>query len=298
MGVENRMVGVSRKSGQYTSRSGKTTRVKPCPKELVRFITLANLTSLGADLPDFEGRVVQTARAAIETNQSVVNEWLQQLPAGFRGRLKRRIAKEQTDPEEALWLIARETAEASEVQKTFRQIVAFSQKWIEADHVMQALKEKVQRAANRPDAAAWEQERATNWNPHMPKPYFKVQARAFDDEGFVHAAYFGVWRSIIGRKTEDLTRIRECENCRRIFWAGRIGLQGCRPRCLDILRKRRKRKRDAAPRKPPKEHVESVRAALRDWQGDIQQLAERADLTLEQCKAAYLFIKETGRNSA
>jgi len=39
------------------------------------------------------------------------------------------------------------------------------------------------------------------------------------------------------------TRIRECEACQRIFWAGRITMKGCSARCGDLIRKRRYRER-------------------------------------------------------
>lgn len=45
---------------------------------------------------------------------------------------------------------------------------------------------------------------------------------------------------------EEAARIRECAVCERVFWAGRIDQSCCNPRCADILRKRNKRKRDAA----------------------------------------------------
>ena len=41
----------------------------------------------------------------------------------------------------------------------------------------------------------------------------------------------------------EAARIRECEVCKRIFWAGRIDQRGCSLRCNDILRKRRYRAR-------------------------------------------------------
>jgi len=44
-------------------------------------------------------------------------------------------------------------------------------------------------------------------------------------------------------KDVEATRIRECEGCKRIFWAGRITQKGCSARCGDIIRKRRHRER-------------------------------------------------------
>ncbi|HEX8847608.1 MAG TPA: hypothetical protein VF791_23400, partial [Pyrinomonadaceae bacterium] len=41
----------------------------------------------------------------------------------------------------------------------------------------------------------------------------------------------------------EAARIRRCEACRRVFWAGRTTQKGCSARCGDIIRKRRYRER-------------------------------------------------------
>lgn len=43
----------------------------------------------------------------------------------------------------------------------------------------------------------------------------------------------------------DATRIRECEVCKCIFWAGRKTQKGCSARCGDVIRKRRYRARQS-----------------------------------------------------
>lgn len=59
---------------------------------------------------------------------------------------------------------------------------------------------------------------------------------------------------------EEAARIRECGVCQHVFWAGRIDQSCCKPRCADILRKRNKRKRDAAQRLEDKvQRVENER---------------------------------------
>jgi len=59
----------------------------------------------------------------------------------------------------------------------------------------------------------------------------------------------------------EAARIRECEACSRIFWAGRIDQRGCSLRCNDILRKRRYRarykQRLQSAKPPPKEQREA-----------------------------------------
>jgi hypothetical protein len=59
---------------------------------------------------------------------------------------------------------------------------------------------------------------------------------------------------------EEAARIRECGVCQQVFWAGRKDQLCCKPRCADILRKRNKRKRDAAQRLEDKiQRVENER---------------------------------------
>lgn len=41
----------------------------------------------------------------------------------------------------------------------------------------------------------------------------------------------------------DATLIRECQNCQRIFWAGRKDKNSCSPACAHVLRNRRYRER-------------------------------------------------------
>lgn len=50
----------------------------------------------------------------------------------------------------------------------------------------------------------------------------------------------------------EARRIRECGQCHRIFWAGRMDQQGCSPRCANAIRQQKKRARyakDAQDRK-------------------------------------------------
>jgi predicted nucleic acid-binding Zn ribbon protein len=66
-----------------------------------------------------------------------------------------------------------------------------------------------------------------------------------DKNGEVHPREDWFTKAVTG---VEAARIRECQICGRTFWAGRVQVQGCSSRCLDVLRKRNKRKRDAAIR--------------------------------------------------
>ncbi len=46
-----------------------------------------------------------------------------------------------------------------------------------------------------------------------------------------------------GKESVDINRIRACEVCSRIFWAGRIDKWGCSPKCSNVIRVRKSRER-------------------------------------------------------
>lgn len=52
-----------------------------------------------------------------------------------------------------------------------------------------------------------------------------------------------LFSEVIGSEKVEVVRVRVCEVCDRIFWAGRITMKGCSARCGDVLRKRRLRER-------------------------------------------------------
>jgi predicted nucleic acid-binding Zn ribbon protein len=112
-----------------------------------------------------------------------------------------------------------------------------------------------------------------------------------DEQGIIHPRDDWFIKSV----TEvEATRIRECQVCDRIFWAGKIGLQGCSSRCLDILRKRNKRKRDAAKRLEgdqqraagsplsDTEKRDLVRQTLRSGELDQSQIAKESKLSADE----------------
>lgn len=52
-----------------------------------------------------------------------------------------------------------------------------------------------------------------------------------------------LFSEVIASEKIEVVRVRVCEVCKRIFWAGRITMKGCSARCGDVLRKRRLRER-------------------------------------------------------
>lgn len=63
-----------------------------------------------------------------------------------------------------------------------------------------------------------------------------------DADGFVRVSK-DLFTEAMDETDVEAARIRECEACQKIFWAGRTTQKGCSPRCGDIIRKRRYRER-------------------------------------------------------
>lgn len=80
--------------------------------------------------------------------------------------------------------------------------------------------------------------RSILWNHRVPIPVLDK----IDEHGFVRVSK-DLFTEAIDEADIEGARIRECESCKRIFWAGRITQKGCSARCGDIIRKRRYRER-------------------------------------------------------
>lgn len=70
-----------------------------------------------------------------------------------------------------------------------------------------------------------------------------------DEEGKVRFKKDWFGEAIEGVEAE---RVRECAICDVVFWAGRIDQWCCNPRCASLLRKKRKRERDAGQKREEK----------------------------------------------
>lgn len=76
------------------------------------------------------------------------------------------------------------------------------------------------------------------WEQPLPLPVLDK----IDEQGFVRVSK-DLFTEAMDEDDIEAVRIRECEACNRIFWAGRITQKGCSARCGDVIRKRRYRER-------------------------------------------------------
>ena len=81
-------------------------------------------------------------------------------------------------------------------------------------------------------------ERSILWRHPAPVPVLD----RIDEQGFVRVSK-DLFTAAMDEDDIEAARIRECEACERIFWAGRITQKGCSVRCGSIIRKRRYRER-------------------------------------------------------
>jgi hypothetical protein len=80
--------------------------------------------------------------------------------------------------------------------------------------------------------------RSVLWDRHVPVPVLDK----IDEQGFVRVSK-DLFTEAMDEDDIPAARIRECEACKQIFWAGRITQKGCSARCGDVIRKRRYRER-------------------------------------------------------
>lgn len=81
-------------------------------------------------------------------------------------------------------------------------------------------------------------ERSILWREPAPVPVLDK----IDEQGFVRVSK-DLFTTAMDEDDIEAARIRECEACERIFWAGRITQKGCSARCGSVIRKRRYRER-------------------------------------------------------
>jgi hypothetical protein len=81
-------------------------------------------------------------------------------------------------------------------------------------------------------------DRSILWRQPVPMPVLDK----IDEQGFVRVSK-DLFTAAMDEDDVEAARIRECEACERIFWAGRITQKGCSARCGSIIRKRRYRER-------------------------------------------------------
>jgi hypothetical protein len=104
--------------------------------------------------------------------------------------------------------------------------------------------------------------RSVLWNHPVPLPVHDK----IDEHGFVRVSK-DLFTEAMDEDDIEAARIRECEACKLIFWAGRITQRGCSPRCGDIIRKRRYRERYKQGFYQGAELTEKEKAALNTQQG-------------------------------
>jgi hypothetical protein len=133
------------------------------------------------------------------------------------------------------------------------------------------------------------------------KPVLQFLNLDIDEKGMVHAREDWFTKAVDGI---EAARIRECQYCGKVFWAGRTKVQGCSPRCLDCLRKRNKRIRDKDQKqidvRPSErsrlnetEKLDLIRLALKSGALDQSQIAKQTRLKIDDVDEllAYLIME-------
>ena len=187
----------------------QASRFKPPPRKLANLLTLVNLVHSEHEPAELLG-----------VKSVEVEEKLKQLgnDAGWSGRFK--ILLEAAMQEQPLSFneYVYQTDSIQEAVQRYEQV-----------RITREIFKEIARVANNPSA-----EKVIR-HPYRVLPYLMIDADGLHQPP--KDELIEILRDV------EAARIRECESCRRIFWAGRITQRGCSARCGDIIRKRRHRER-------------------------------------------------------
>jgi ribosomal protein S25 len=227
-------------------QKSKTVRLKPCPKLLGLIIKVANRIPLDADLPLVRVDNVTTAYADIEKRigdlSAELNSVVKRLPVIGR---------------DSVWSDDDSLYEAYHSYMLVRDFHAKLRQIAEAV------------TAKRRDAPT-----------SVVRLYSRSAIKFFPNE-----ETFTIVSDPFTQALEeldppsDITRIRECEVCKLIFWAGRIDQVCCSPYC-NHLRHSRRTHRKVAAKISKHERLEKIRKALaRGRPVTTEQLCQLTKLT-------------------
>lgn len=311
MSVKNKRAILSRYKGQHTSHEGtvlKKVRLKRCPVEIKEIIRLVNLLpidlwrpgaranldfGLDIEIHPFVGSTMvvkgchpdlANAQGRNRNTIQVKRQILKKLPLGLRVEAATRMkGKSANDAYVAVSLFY---GSLPAWRHTLIEVIRQLAKWRED------LRQFDQIAQRLGISESWPTNPSLS---HKPTPHFQMGTSIFissDSDGRLMPLFEPALRALLGEKLTDLVHLKECQNknCNRIFWAGRISEEGCLPRCKDITRKQRKRRRDAEKRanerkqEPPAELVTKVLGAL----ARLRRLLHWKSLVLDQTGRAIL----------
>lgn len=204
------------------------SKQKPCPPKLREVIELINRLLPGAELPALR---VKTADASLGD----ANEWtkearfdLHRCLTDLSDDFRRYIYADQLP---AYSPIIEAAAVNEDYSDLWRETYAAVERYENFTRLRRNFRLLLRSINNRlaHDAALWK---------GVALPAFGSTTFTVDERGTIH-----VGRDLLSEALDgtEATRIRACEVCRLIFWAGRSDQICCSPKCANVYRVRRSR---------------------------------------------------------
>ncbi len=194
------------------TKSDKQTAqfLKPVPKKLAQLIETVNLLKPDQDLPDLTNQLADVRLKDEEwpkrANDALM-DILKDMPNDFRDYIWNTSA-EVIDPIDAIEDAVERYVEFDNARKRLRAIAGRAKK-----------------------------------DPQLQRPIIflkqsnRLERIKFDEHGCVHVSKDSFTKAMEEKCVEG-RRIRDCEVCKRIFWAGRLDKRCCSDRCGNNLRTR------------------------------------------------------------
>ncbi len=198
---------------------------------LARLIEIANLAPLALEMPNVYEPPDTVLMAERLGDGDAVNKWQSKLLGKYPKPLRDYIlsgnggcpfntAEYET---ERRYFIVREAREK------LRSLIIFYRKYMDSQSLPI-------RPAHNGEGSLYinlmDRQRGNSFDWHMTHEHSGIQG-IFGDESVIH---FTIDPFIEALKGVEARRIRECQKCRRIFWAGRLDMTCCSTRCAKVLR--------------------------------------------------------------
>jgi hypothetical protein len=191
--------------------SGQVLRTRSCPRSLAELIRIVNFIPPEIELPDINELLSDGAFSADDSDQSVGKT----LAEAWRRFLRRHFPSEQF-AQLYHYLGPIHAHRLAEICDRYVLIA-------DAQNLLTAIANAQGRKIDVP-----------------PQAMEGISVLAIDDSGNVRLEPGRLLRIVNGVEAK---RIRQCSECKRIFWAGRIDKPACSKKCLQRRRARRWRER-------------------------------------------------------
>lgn len=237
-----------------TSRNPSISRLRPCPLKLSKILNVLDLIPRGRRLPDLQKQIARFVSRRKEITELERYVYVHQL-------LSESLQGTADEFQQIVWQGSKEEEVPVKLRKFIRRFFVKGSPETTRDRILDEvlngdddvlddiyfgtiadalreytfIKDSQEKLRKIIEIAG----RRKPWLRFM-FPLETSGTITVDDHGIVRITHDRFAAAVAG---VDATLIRECQNCRRIFWAGRKDKNSCSAPCAHVLRNRRYRER-------------------------------------------------------